>query len=427
MTPKEPVVAIIGGSIWGNRGAAAMLETTIGKVSGIVPAARFNVFTPYPLKDRQLCPDARLTFFDSRPQAMLLLLAGTLLAWITHSIKLGEKLSPAVRAIAEANVLFDVGGITFADGRLIFLPYNILTIWPAILLKVPVVKLSQAAGSFRNIIIRTFARLFLPRCRHIFARGELTYAFIQELGLKEDKLSPSADIAFCYRPEYCLSKENQHALQQVFAKMDSAHQNGQKIVSISPSVLVMQKSGQGDIVYTRTLLDLLSKSSMSAIHYVVFPNASREGSKKTRNNDIIAIEQMRAEAELTLPRAVYDQVTWLTFDINSAGIDSLVQRTDVLVTSRFHAMVFGLRLCIPTLVIGWGHKYMETMQRFNQQAYVFDYRHPSRNLMEVLQEMLSNNQSIRAALRAALDAEIQSSNSQFEYVRAFFDDQKTPS
>jgi colanic acid/amylovoran biosynthesis protein len=136
---------------------------------------------------------------------------------------------------------------------------------------------------------------------------------------------------------------------------------------------------------------------------------------------------MRAEAELTLPRAVYDQVTWLTFDINSAGIDSLVQRTDVLVTSRFHAMVFGLRLCIPTLVIGWGHKYMETMQRFNQQAYVFDYRHPSRNLMEVLQEMLSNNQSIRAALRAALDAEIQSSNSQFEYVRAFFDDQKTPS
>lgn len=425
MTQKQPVVAIIGGSIWGNRGAAAMLETTIGKVSEIVPSARFNVFTPYPIKDRQLSPDPRLTFFDSRPQAMLFLMVGTILTWMTRSISLGAKISRAVKAVAESDILLDVGGITFADGRLIFLPYNILTIWPALLLKVPVVKLSQAAGSFRNIIIRTLAKIFLPRCRHIFARGELTYAFLQELGLKEDKLSHSADIAFCYQPEYCLSQENQYAMQQVFLKMDNAHQNGQKIVAISPSVLVMKKSSKSDVEYMGILLTLLSKSNISGIQYVVFPNASRERSKKTHNNDIIAIEKMRAEAELTLPRPVYDQVIWLTFDINSAGIDGLIRRADVLVTSRFHAMVFGLRLCVPTVVIGWGHKYMETMKRFGQQNYVFNYRDAKRKLSEVVQEMLLNNLSIRDALRAKVDDEIQSSNCQFEFIKAFIDEQKT--
>jgi len=41
-------VAIIGGSIWGNRGAAAMLETTIAQVRAVLGDVRIAVFTPYP-------------------------------------------------------------------------------------------------------------------------------------------------------------------------------------------------------------------------------------------------------------------------------------------------------------------------------------------------------------------------------------------
>ena len=51
---KEPVISIIGGTIWGNRGAESMLVTVIGQLRASFPNARFNVFSYYPAKDREL-------------------------------------------------------------------------------------------------------------------------------------------------------------------------------------------------------------------------------------------------------------------------------------------------------------------------------------------------------------------------------------
>jgi colanic acid/amylovoran biosynthesis protein len=45
--------------------------------------------------------------------------------------------------------LIDLAGVSFIDGREKFLPFNILTILPAMLLGVPVVKFAQAMGPSR--------------------------------------------------------------------------------------------------------------------------------------------------------------------------------------------------------------------------------------------------------------------------------------
>jgi len=55
-------------------------------------------------------------------------------------------LTGSVKSLSESDAVLDIGGLPFLMGGLIFLPYNILTLWPAILLKVPVIKMSQAAG-----------------------------------------------------------------------------------------------------------------------------------------------------------------------------------------------------------------------------------------------------------------------------------------
>ncbi len=75
------------------------------------------------------------------------------------------------RALAESDVLLDIGGITFSDGREKYLPFNILSIWPAMLLGVPVVKLAQAVGPFKNPLNRFLRKDFLFRCAsHLRAR-----------------------------------------------------------------------------------------------------------------------------------------------------------------------------------------------------------------------------------------------------------------
>jgi len=404
--------AIIGGSIWGNRGAAAMLETTIGRLRELFTDIQFAVFTPYPLKDKMLVNDTQIEFFDSRPIALIQYFLQALGGWLYTRFGRKPKFSGAVHALTRSDILLDIGGITFADGRFIFLPYNILSIWPSIMFGVPVVKLSQAAGSFRNPIIRILSKLFLSRCTHFFARGERTFDFLRELGLDPEKLTLAADIAFCYKSEYCLSSENSAAVSQLCSHIEDAAGKGQKIVAISPSILVLEQMKKRRIDYIQLFVDLAKKINQKNVTFVVFPNASREGSRKTRNNDLHVIELLRDEAEIQLPSPFYKQFIWVTFDVNTCGIEEIIKRSNVLITSRFHAMVFGLRLGIPTVVIGWGHKYREVMRKFGQDIYVFGLETPDIELCKILDK----SEVIANEIRSALVDEKASSNKQFEFL-----------
>jgi len=417
VNPNSLKVAIIGGSIWGNRGAAAMLETTIARLRQIRQDVQLVVFTPYPQKDQHLAGSPGLAYFDSRPQALVGYFISAAAGWLWKKLGGKPRFSGAVQALSESALLLDVGGITFADGRLIFLPYNILTIWPAMLLGVPVVKLSQAAGSFKNPIIRALARVFLSRCQMTFARGEKTREYLAGLGLPEAVYQPAADAAFCFQPAYCLTKENETAVRQVTQMLDEHKRSGRKIVAISPSSLVEEKSSSAKVDYTDLLLKMITACGQQDADFIVFPNASRERSKKKRNNDIPVIERLRAAAELELPLPLYRRITWMAYDLNTAGIDEIVRRADVLVTSRFHAMVFGLRLCVPTLVIGWGHKYVEAMQRFGMESYVFDYRGADEDLGNILIQMIQSYNHLHQSMIPHLVEVLASSEEQFNYLR----------
>src|SRR5690606_35525159 len=96
---------------------------------------------------------------------------------------IGRKL-PEVRALAEADVVLDQGGIAFSDGREKFLLFNLAILLPGFVLATPVVKCAQALGPFRKRLNRTAARLALPRVRLIVARGATTLEFLDGIGLR---------------------------------------------------------------------------------------------------------------------------------------------------------------------------------------------------------------------------------------------------
>ncbi|MAT43062.1 MAG: hypothetical protein CL609_12015 [Anaerolineaceae bacterium] len=420
--PNHQKVTIIGGSIWGNRGAAAMLETTIGKIRESSSNVEFFIFTPYPSVDKSLTMDTTFTFFDSRPKSLILLNIKAVWFWFLKKIRLQIHPSGELKAIIESRQLLDIGGITFSDGRLIFLPYNILTILPALLFNVPVIKLSQAAGPFHNPIIRIFAKIFLSKCTFIFARGEKTLEFLSGLGLDKNQVSLAMDATFVFDEKYCLTKENTIAVNQVCESLDIRKKEGTRLIGISPSILVKDKMQSKNSNYLKILIETIKKSSYQQdLHFLVFPNASREKSKKKRNNDILVIEEMRNLAEIDLPKSIYDRITWMPFDIDTRGIGELVKRLDILISSRFHAMVFGLRLGIPTLVIGWGHKYLEVMKVFHQESCVFDYQETGRDLVKLIHEMLEKNEKIRSEISQELLTVQALSQKQFDYLKRFLD------
>lgn len=408
----------MGGSVWGNRGAEAMLMTVIAEVRKFDPDAIFNVFTIYPVQDHLLVYDENICFLSGTPLSAAINQFGwSILALLFQLLGIKIPLPKSVATLRRSDYLLDIGGITFADGRALQLLYNVFTIWPAMLLGVPVIKLSQALGPFKTSLNRRLSKRFLPKCKRIFTRGYLTHEFTQGLLQLEGSIEKAADIAFLYEPEYSLSQENEEKTTDLHAKILEWKRADEKVISIVPSSLVLKRSLEQGDDYPGKLLNLVLDTRNKAVRYVFLPNGTREGSEKTMNNDIVAINAIREKFRVELASEEFKKIEWVDYDINTRGVRKIISATDGLVSSRYHAMVAGLSLCVPTMVIGWSHKYRETLADFGMQSYAIDYKTIDLNILKAYRNFINNLEPIKAQLESKIDAVRTSSSKQFEYLR----------
>lgn len=135
------------------------------------------------------------------------------------------------------------------------------------------------------------------------------------------------------------------------------------------------------------------------------------------NNDIIAINAIREKFKQELDQDTFEKIEWINYDINTRGVRQIIGLTDGLVASRFHAMVAGLSLCVPTMVIGWSHKYRETLADFGMQSYAIDYKNTDLKILATYRKFLQNLGEIKPQLDYNILKVKASSNRQFEYLR----------
>jgi len=417
----QKTIAIIGGTIWGNRGAESMLVTTIGKLREEIPNLKFNVFSYYPPKDRELITDDNINILSCKPLSLATwhffgALIGAVLKVIGLNLPKG-KFFEIARALDESDMLLDIGGITFSDGREKYLPFNVLTIWPAMLLGTPVVKLAQALGPFKNRLNRFLAKTFLSKCKHVFARGNRTAEFLADIDLADQQADTVSDIAFLYKPLYSLSVENEPLAFELLKAIQDDRENGRKVIVCSPSILVDNQSLKTGLDYTGFFIDLLKAGEKNKFSVVFIPNASRQGSDQKHNNDLLLIKKIRNRFHNTV-RSEGDQsnVYWVDYDINTEWVRNIISASDVLVTSRFHAMISGLALKIPTLVLGWGHKYRETMAYFEMSDYCVNFKDFDGELLQLIKDILKDKETLKERFDIHLPEVKKMAELQFEYL-----------
>ena len=417
---RSPQLALIGGTFWGNRGAEAMLAACIGRSRERHPGARFKVYSYYPNEDARLVNDPAVEILDGRPSRLCLVqfpfaLACALLS--AFKMRLPDALLPrAVRVLRECDVTCDVQGISFDDGRLLFLPFKVLSVWPSLLLGVPVVKLSQAMGPFRQPINRMAARWFLMRCHRSYGRGRTTAAFLEDLRLPNNRWGVAADLAFSFQCGDSLSDENADRLRETEAQLLLAREEGKAVVALAPSSLVLKKTERRGGDYAGAMVNIIRCLAVGDQHVVVLPNATREGVRKARNNDLYAMEKIAVLVQDTLPPRMAEKVLWVDYDLNTDGIRRILRHADALISSRFHAMVAGLSLGIPTLVVGWSHKYAEVLADFDCERYAVDFDDTTVDLVKFVREFLDRRSDIRARIKQAQPAVRASSATQFSFL-----------
>lgn len=411
-------VSIIAATFYGNRGAEAMLSTTIGLLRETFGReVRCNVFSYYPARDRDLVQDAQVSIHPATPAYLVLaLLPGALLHRLLGGLRLRwlqERLPASVRALARSGALVCLAGVSFVDGRDKFIPFNIATLLPALLLGVPVVKFAQAMGPFRSLTNRLAARLVLGRCRRIFTRGARTHAHLQELFGDRPLYQRADDLAFLFRPEFCLSRPAA-GLEEPLARLDALRAAGQTLVGVCPSVVVATRAERAGWDYGQRMGELIRGLVARGHAVVLYPNATRgEDMDKIHNNDLPLLETILAG----LDPDTRARVVACTGSLNAAQIHAIIRRCDVHLVSRFHAMVAALAAAVPVLVVGWSHKYLEVMERCGQEDMVLDYRAGEvAPILAALDRLLAERQRRATAIQAALPEIRALSAVQFQYL-----------
>lgn len=398
-------IAVIGGTVSGNRGAEAMLETLIGRIREARPDAKFNVFSYYPERDNELVGDPAIAVLSARPGALVFIhLPAALWVWCWGKLGLRwpDRLLPReMAALRGSAVLLDIAGISFSDGREIFLPFNILSIWPAILAGVPVVKCAQAVGPFKGALNGLLAGTFLHRCRFIFGRGPETVSHLADLGLSGPLCGEAPDLAFLHEPDYALAQENETDNQQLLERLNRAKKEGRSIVCVNPSSLVHVRCQKNAVDYV-SILATLSRTLISRGYAIVLlPMATRSANgDKPRNNDIAVI---RSIASSLSGGTEQDFLFYADWDMNYAAIKSCMAVADCAVVSRFHGLVTALALGLPVLALGWGHKYRELLAHFGLEEWSLDSGDAAAATLEKRTlALIDNGEQIRKTIANAL-------------------------
>lgn len=354
---RPPHVVIIGSALAGNKGASAMLESAIATLEPRLPGVRFTLLSMYPSEDTRQNDYPNLSIVDARPLQLGIGINSLALAYrILAPLRPLLRRHPAIAALADADVLLDQGGITFTDGREKFLLYNVASILPALNMNVPVFKCAQAVGPFRGRVNRTVSRMFLPRVRTLVTRGRITHELAEGLGLTN--IVAGADYAFSLE-----LAGGEAASMGALVPASWRAEGSPPVVGISPSVVVQKKVEARGGDYIGIMVGFIEEHSARGNHVLVIPHSARSGSEKTHNNDLLLCRELK--------RRVADDPRVIAIDdeFSSQELRYLIGGCDLFLASRFHAMVSSLAMGVPTLVVGWGHKYQEVLEMFGLEEW----------------------------------------------------------
>ncbi|MEX1078645.1 MAG: polysaccharide pyruvyl transferase family protein [Homoserinimonas sp.] len=403
-TQSSPHITIIGSALSGNKGAAAMLESAIQTLGTEIPGARFTLLSMYPDEDRRQNSYENLEIVPASPRQLGVTI--NLLALLYRVLppfrRLIRRNSRAIRALTSSQVLLDQGGITFTDGREKFLLYNIASILPAMFVSTPVVKCAQAVGPFNNPVNRRAARYFLPKVHTIVTRGAKTHEFAKQLGLSN--LQAGADYAFSLE----LGGAEADQLQ---AELNLGFFDTGLIVGVSPSIVLQKKVDARGGDYVGQMVDFVNYLITSGKRVVLIPHSARTGTSKTHNNDLPLCQEIYEHLTETEP------VLFIDRELPSQALRYLIGRCDLFVASRFHAMVSALAMAVPTLVIGWSHKYQEVLEMFDAEEWAMGHDDLElAQLIERFEALASNRDRVAGTLAEHLPSVKQKSYEQAELI-----------
>jgi coenzyme F420-reducing hydrogenase beta subunit len=357
-------IGITAADFAGNKGAAAMLQSIIKNIEKEYPEVEFKLFSVYPDSDKLKNPYYNLEVVDTRPEKIIFV--GFPLAMIykifggVQPFKALLLKNEMIKGFVDCDLVVDAAGVSFIDSRgFIMNTYNFICAAVPMLTGNGVIKFSQATGPYNNITNRTLAKLVLPRMYSVNARGTITKDHLEGLGLNNVRLC--ADGAF-------LMPDDQAATEYVKNLIATEDFYNMPYISLSVSSVVYKYCEENDIDYITTMVQFIEYLNNNGYGVLLIANAARAGKEKLKNNDLPICREIMQSFEGNGAVKYYDE------EFTPEIIREFISHSEILVASRFHSMIGGLEKGVPTLLVGWSHKYKEVLDMFELGENALDFK-----------------------------------------------------
>ena len=412
---EQVVVAITAASYSGNKGAAAMLQSSISQLKEHYgEKLKVNLMSVYPTEDAKQIPWDCINIVSCKPEQLLFIafplsVLHWLFRWCPPIRKLIET-NKIIRAYKETDLVVDEAGISFVDSRgFVMNTYAFVCAAVPLLVGTPVVKYSQAMGTFHSGWNKFLAKWILPKLKLVIARGQGTLDNLSGIGVKEN-VKLCADGAFTMK-----DSENWNAEVDKVCGADDFFDD--KVVGLSISSVVQKKCNKLNLDYIKTMVELIEYLNSEGYKVFMIANAARINSDKPRNNDLMVGDAIyEALTDKTMVR-------WYHKEMDAEEIRAYIAKCRVLIASRFHAMIGALQKQVPVLLIGWSHKYQEVLDMFELGQYAMDFSKLDTDLMkEEFTKFMADEAIIREKLAKNHDAVMESSANNIRYIKEVLDE-----
>lgn len=435
---KEVTIAITAASYSGNKGAAAMLQSSICQLKERY-GSRLHIYlmSVYPAQDRLQCPHKFVTVVPAQPQRLLFLAFPCAVlyrsfGWCPPLRALLLK-NNILHAYLHTDLVIDEAGIAFSDSRgWILNTYAFVCAAVPMLMGIGVVKYSQALGPFHHAYNRMLAKWILPEMKLIAARGRFTYGHLRAIGIRR-QVRLYADGAFTMPAD-----RNKGACEKLL-RCKEASGVPVRLAALAVSSVVERRCNRAGIDYCKIMAGFIAYLTGQGYQVFLFANAARMHSRRPRNNDLMTgdkvawmYQQMKA-GPIRIPQSEKKRggslqasdtngLIWEHREMDAEEIRASIGQCDFLITSRFHAMVFALSEQVPVMLVGWSHKYQEVMEQFGLAEYAEDYSSLSLDgLIRRFEIFLEHQEEIKYKIRKHLPVVQKSSSKNIRHIAAILD------
>lgn len=312
--------------------------------------------------------------------------------------------SEVLEHVQKCDIVVSYSDENFKEGAS-FLPLNvywILTWWTMLISKMwdvlvakfygkPVVMFPNSIGPFKTVIGRFLSRLALNSCGLILVREPVSYRIIKSLGVKTPKILTS-DTTWLFKSTTNPTFENDRC----------------PCVGVSPGIYSYVFSEEGIqkhvISYAEALDEAVEKFGFSVVFLPHYVSGFRY--------DDLEISEMIVQKMKNKNRAVVVKVE------KAEEFKSLLDKMDMVISSKMHPAVLALSGNVPTLCIAYDHKQiglfesldmikcvislhgLSAKRLFSKICYVWDNRERIKVILETQAPSIRRN--IRDTIKSAL-------------------------